>query len=215
VRGRLGRPRTADAPLIRRRILDCAATAFLEAGYDKANLDDIADAAGVSKITIYRHFQNKIDLFAQMVRDLTQGMAASLRETLDPARPVEEVLLAFAELRASLMVKPVVGDWPMFEMLRLVISVALRMPDLARAYLDNFYDDMAKPLSEYLKEKCEAGQLTIEDCDLAAGYFVQTNFFVEAILVNPTILPTEERRREIARQTVDLFLMGCRNRPAG
>lgn len=211
--GRPGRPTVAEAPLVRRRILDCAARAFLEAGYDKANLDDIADAAGVSKITIYRHFQNKNDLFIQMVRDLTEGMAASLRMTLDPDLPVENALFAFADLRASLMVRPVAGDWPMFEMLRLVISVAVRMPELAKGYLDNFYDDMARPLSDYLRAKCEAGELAIEDCDLAAGYFVQSNFFVEAILVNPAVLPSESRRREIARQAVRLFLDGCRRRP--
>ena len=43
----------------REQILEGAATAFLEQGYEKTSMDQIARIAGVSKNTIYNHFADK------------------------------------------------------------------------------------------------------------------------------------------------------------
>jgi len=40
-------------------ILEAAATVFAERGYDGSTVDDVAAAAGVSKLIVYRHFNSK------------------------------------------------------------------------------------------------------------------------------------------------------------
>ena len=46
-----------------RKILDTAERLFIERGYDRASLQDIIDATGLSKGAIYHHFTSKEDIF--------------------------------------------------------------------------------------------------------------------------------------------------------
>jgi AcrR family transcriptional regulator len=61
------RPPAGDAPAgdgrtTRERILDIARDLFVDKGYDKASLRDIAEALGFSKAAIYYHFESKADI---------------------------------------------------------------------------------------------------------------------------------------------------------
>ena len=59
------------ASLMRRKrsaIVHAARKLFLEGGYAKTSMDGIADAAGVGIKTVYRHFENKDDLFSAVMR---------------------------------------------------------------------------------------------------------------------------------------------------
>jgi AcrR family transcriptional regulator len=51
----------------RRVILGAAEEVFARCGYHGASLDDIAQAAGISKALIYEHFESKRDLHASLV----------------------------------------------------------------------------------------------------------------------------------------------------
>ena len=46
----------------RARIADIAVSLFLEHGFDETTMDDVADEAGVSRRTVYRHFLSKDEL---------------------------------------------------------------------------------------------------------------------------------------------------------
>ncbi len=46
---------------------------FLSLGYERASMDAIAGAAGVSKQTLYRYYQTKDALFVDILRQLTVG----------------------------------------------------------------------------------------------------------------------------------------------
>lgn len=49
------------------KILPAAAKEFLEKGFEKATMRDIAAAAGITAAGLYRHFSNKEDMFAALV----------------------------------------------------------------------------------------------------------------------------------------------------
>jgi TetR/AcrR family transcriptional repressor of mexJK operon len=51
-----------------RAILDAATAIFLARGFAGASMDAVAEAAGVSKVTVYAHFANKDYLFQAMIR---------------------------------------------------------------------------------------------------------------------------------------------------
>src|SRR5690606_2086124 len=60
-----GRPKDLEK---RAAILDAAKTLFPERGYEGTSMDAIAQAAGVSKLTVYSHFQDKDTLFVEAVK---------------------------------------------------------------------------------------------------------------------------------------------------
>jgi AcrR family transcriptional regulator len=86
------RTRRPKREVVRRRLLDAALEVFAERGFDTANLDQVAAAAGLSKGAIYSNFTSKDDLFYAMMTEQVLLRVASVRSalaarTVDPHRP--------------------------------------------------------------------------------------------------------------------------------
>lgn len=64
----------------RQRLLRCAKAEFLSRGFEHASLRRICEAAGVTTGAVYFFFQNKEDLFAQIVQDTAQQLTQLGRE---------------------------------------------------------------------------------------------------------------------------------------
>src|SRR5689334_556113 len=60
----MARPRSAQAHAA---VLDAAARLFAEQGIETTSMDAIADAAGVSKATIYKHWPDKLALCLEVM----------------------------------------------------------------------------------------------------------------------------------------------------
>jgi AcrR family transcriptional regulator len=63
----------------RRRILDVALELFVEQGYDRTSLREIAERLGFSKAALYYHYKAKDDI----LRALADALMADLEEVLD------------------------------------------------------------------------------------------------------------------------------------
>lgn len=76
-------PRTTSRQLLSREersasILHAAAVAFAGAGFAATSMDDVALAAGVTKLIVYRHFDSKEELY----RAVLERVTGRLREEL-------------------------------------------------------------------------------------------------------------------------------------
>ncbi|HTE68967.1 MAG TPA: helix-turn-helix domain-containing protein [Actinomycetes bacterium] len=61
----------------REQLLAAATQAFARTGFAATSLDDIAEAAGISRVLLYRHFESKTDLYrAVLDRAITRLTAA-------------------------------------------------------------------------------------------------------------------------------------------
>ena len=67
----------------RSKILNCALQSFASRGYDAVGVQEIVDAAGVTKPTLYHYFGSKEGLLQAV---LTEGAAEIYRETESAAR---------------------------------------------------------------------------------------------------------------------------------
>ncbi len=74
-------PRASRRARSRRRILDSARAVFFRDGFMAANLDEVADLAGVAKGTLYRYFDNKADLYVGVLADNGKVFSERMRET--------------------------------------------------------------------------------------------------------------------------------------
>ena len=66
----------------RRRIIHEAASEFARLGFEQANINTIAEQAGIGKGTIYLYFENKRELFLAMLRHIAQEQLSSIRAAL-------------------------------------------------------------------------------------------------------------------------------------
>ena len=60
-----------EAEQTRQDLLDAALTIFSKKGYSATRLEDIANAAGVTRGAIYHHFGSKSDLFLALMEEAT------------------------------------------------------------------------------------------------------------------------------------------------
>ena len=52
------------------QLIQVGAAAFLGRGYERTSMEDVAQAAGVSRLIVYRIFESKEDLYRQILRQL-------------------------------------------------------------------------------------------------------------------------------------------------
>jgi TetR/AcrR family transcriptional regulator len=70
------------------RLMRAAAAEFAEHGYAGASIAGIARQAGVSKSTVFHHFDSKEDLYLAVIRDAAGKFGQTLESVLvDPAQP--------------------------------------------------------------------------------------------------------------------------------
>ncbi len=74
----------------RRDILDAAALVFAAQGYRCADVECIAEHAGVGKGTIYRLFDNKEALFLSTVEKAMEDLSAHVNESIDEIEDPEQ-----------------------------------------------------------------------------------------------------------------------------
>lgn len=85
----------------RARILDAALKLFEQRGFSDVSMQQIADAAGVTKATLYHHFTGKEDLFATLVRDVINEFWQGTIARAQSDGPVEETLRSIVEYVAG------------------------------------------------------------------------------------------------------------------
>ncbi|WP_397542503.1 TetR family transcriptional regulator C-terminal domain-containing protein [Roseovarius salis] len=76
----------------RKRILDAALDVFSQHGFRGATLDQIADAAGLSKPNILYYFSGKEEIHVTLLNGLMDAWLAPLREIDPDGDPLEEIL---------------------------------------------------------------------------------------------------------------------------
>lgn len=85
---------TVAADSRRRQLLEIALTVFARHGYRKASMDDVAQAAEVSRQGLYLHFPTKEDLFRETVRHALHRSQAAVDEALaDTTAALEDRLV--------------------------------------------------------------------------------------------------------------------------
>jgi len=86
---------TADAR--RRQLFDVALSLFAGHGYSATTMDDIAEAAGVTKPLVYQHFDSKRALYLELLDVVSHGLIDRIVQSTAAAEgPRQQVELGFA-----------------------------------------------------------------------------------------------------------------------
>lgn len=189
----------------RQAILDAAKRAFLAHGYSGASMEAIAEAAPVSKPTLYSHFKGKQELFAAVIRDQCEALLSTLSsaqtEHLDPIAGMKAIVHAFVDL--------IYADEAL-KLYRLIIAEQQNFPELGALVYRSGPEPVLKLLSSYLT-KLDAHQvLRIPDVDtsskLLLGMLKGDEHFRCLLGLQSGLSQVEKER--IIDAAVSLFLKG-------
>jgi AcrR family transcriptional regulator len=148
-------------------IIDAARQAFLSGGYAETSMDSIAGAAGVSIKTVYRHFDNKDDLFSAVTQAACSavGISSTDRAWLETTPRNGLLLGGVMYLRHALSADQLA-------LYRLVIRDAGRFPELGKRYTQEVVEGRNAIIVSYLKQWSSSQGWKIKDLIRAANAFV-------------------------------------------
>ncbi|MFG1345263.1 TetR/AcrR family transcriptional regulator [Xanthobacter autotrophicus DSM 431] len=190
-------------PEKRSQILAGARQVFFDRGFDAASMGDIARAAGVSKGTLYVYFENKEDLFADLVSVECEETAERMF-VLDLGE--EDVETALVELGYSFIhaiLRP-----SSIALLRTVIAISAKFPEIGRRFFEAGPCEGVSRLSAFLAAKVEKGVLEIEDVEQAASQFLtlcKDGVTIPVLVGSPTALDPAAVEKSV-RGAVRVFL---------
>lgn len=185
-------------------ILAAAFEEFVLAGYAATRLEDVATRAGVTKGTIYFHFQNKENVFVQMVQELSKPMRCRTQDFLDSnSQGGIEFLEAYLEFSYA----QILADRYSREILRLLIAEASRFPrftdDYFKSVLEPVFSRLQKELSHAVDEGKARNALVKDFPDLLISPMLTLNIFLLVFADRKAIDP--KRHLEAAK---DMLLYG-------
>jgi AcrR family transcriptional regulator len=105
---------------------------FSGRGFAATRLEDVAEAAGVSKATIYLYFDSKAELFKAIVRDIASprlGVIEGLIEAFDGG--TVELIAGLHQNLSAIVGTPEIGA-----IIKIIMAEAGNFPDIAAFYRD-------------------------------------------------------------------------------
>jgi AcrR family transcriptional regulator len=87
----------------RERIMEIAKKHFMEKGYYKTSIEDIANDLGVAKGTIYLYFQSKSDLFIEIIENEIKSIIEKMESVRDLNLEPEEKISKFIDILWDLL----------------------------------------------------------------------------------------------------------------
>jgi AcrR family transcriptional regulator len=127
----VGKPSTARRELVEQKIVEHAIALFAERGFAATSLQDIADAAGLTRPALYHYVSSKEELLARLVRDFTEHPAALLREVNERTdlRPEAKLRLMLTDIARELVQFP--------DQFRLLVRSEGELQELSNSYQEN------------------------------------------------------------------------------
>jgi TetR/AcrR family transcriptional repressor of mexJK operon len=195
-----GRPKDA---LKRERILLAATALFMKQGYELTSVEAIAKKADVSKLTIYSHFTNKIELFKVVIEQCCDQLAAPESFIAYAQLPVKQGLLQLGATLAALIYSE-----DAIHLQRIMQAEALHHGQIVKIFYEAGPQRVKIAFTELLNEWQQQKQLVGTDINRATEQFfslLKGEVYVKAMLLLSPI-PTADEIELHVLSTVTLFL---------
>ncbi|MGI4941972.1 MAG: TetR/AcrR family transcriptional regulator [Janthinobacterium lividum] len=209
-----GRPTRSAAALRDERVMDRAAVLFLDRGFDLASMDALAEAAGVSKATLYARFGDKRQLFVAVIRQEVGRWLAPLSAIVDEvmaggsAVAVEATLLEIGRQMTQRSLDPRV-----VALGRVISMQAPLFPELAQLAHEEGWLRAVSAVARLLDRLTANGALCLSDPEIAADLLLNLVLGRSLRRAAYGIAIDEAAVEQRLQAAVKLFLHGAAARP--
>jgi AcrR family transcriptional regulator len=186
----------------RAKILKVALRQFADQGYAATSVQDIVDAAKVTKPTLYYYFENKAALYQALIDHANQERQRIIEEGIQSGQTLHDKLVAIMAGLFEFLTEN-------RQLVRLSFAASFAAPKELPVEVDcktktrcNF-----ELIHALIKEALASGQLDprFNSEELAFGFYGSMNLYVMAHLT----MPDCKLNRNTAERIVQLFLSGA------
>ncbi len=197
VRGR------SDGEETKRRIAEKAKQLFVQRGYGAVTMNDVCEAAGVSKGSLYHHFPSKEELLLHVVEEDNEQWRREWEKKRATLATIEDQLFALAEHYANDIQNPLIKT--MEEFARSRVMTADIVERLVRAS-----NESSQACRDLLREGMESGELVPADLDRQV---ILVSSMLEGLGKLYYMVDREREQEKVGeyyREAVNLLLNGMR-----
>jgi AcrR family transcriptional regulator len=194
-----GRPR--DPGLVA-RVMEAAARCFCEQGFERASVESIAEASGVSKVTIYNYFPSKTALFEAAIASRVEKEFAEIDwARLDPEDPADALKRVGAAFLALMRSPDVISTH------RTMYGTLGQETGAAETFFAAGPQKLVADVANYLRTADAAGSLAVPKPQRAADQFLSLFLGLGQIRALLGLTPPSRKDDdELLRENVAVFL---------
>jgi AcrR family transcriptional regulator len=153
----------------RHQLLQVAMRLFSEKGFSGTTTKEIANAAGISEATVFKHFANKDELYSAIL-----DYKRCNREFSNPFELLADKIAAKDDFGVfyTMALNALEHHQADSDFLRLMLHSALEGHDLARIFFESFITDVYEFLGAYIRQRQEDGAFREIEPRLAVRAFI-------------------------------------------
>jgi TetR/AcrR family transcriptional regulator of autoinduction and epiphytic fitness len=192
----------------REAIVAAATSLFLERGFGAVSMDELAEAAGLARRTLYNQFANKEEIFREMLLNVSRQLEHTFPPGIETQGDVEAVLPLIARMILDLHRHP-----EYLGFLRMVVADSRQFPWIAEEFAA-VMDPQTERLTRYLAHLTAIGILDCTNPTLAAHQFMG---MLNELSLWPWMMGRESLpipAEEVVEETVRMFLQSYRRSPS-
>ncbi|MEC6391945.1 TetR/AcrR family transcriptional regulator [Acinetobacter pittii] len=200
-----GRPKDLEK---RARILQAAKAIFLKSGYHGTSMNQIAQEAGVTKLTVYNHFQDKVNLFICAITETCEETLCTKQFDLDTSADFYQTLFIVCSRALQIIYSP--------EALKLdhvLLELAAEQNPLALQFFEASHTRMENQLAEFFQKAAQLGFIQADDPIYQTELLLTLLLGVRhhKVLLGITAAPNTQELEQIIRDAINLFLLKYQN----
>ena len=185
-------------------IIAAAERLFLERGFGSVSMDELAEAAGVARRTLYNQFASKEVIFREMLLRVSAQLEGAFTPGIETQGDVEDVLRRIARVILDLHKNP-----EYLGFLRMVAADSRQFPWIAQEFAA-VMDPQTDRFIRYLAHLTSIGVLNCSNPMLAAHQFmgVINEFSLWPWMMGRGSLPVPAE--ELIEETIQMFVVHYR-----
>lgn len=196
-----GRPKDLEK---RAKILQAAKSIFLKVGYHATNMNQIAKEAGVTKLTVYNHFQDKGNLFICAIEESCEESIRTKQFELTADSDFKQALQLMCQRALSIIYLP--------EALKLdclLFELAAEQSPLTQQFFDASHTRMCHVWCDFFEQaiafKFIQADAPLKQTELIISLMLGIRH--QQVLLGLVPVPTADEIDQIIQHAIEIFLL--------
>ena len=197
----VGRPKDLEK---HKQILLAAKNLFLKQGYHGCSMNQIAQEAGVTKLTIYNHFQDKASLFTCAIEQTCETLMETRPFELTADSDFPEAFSQACQMALNIVYLP-----EAVKLEHLLIELAAEQNPLVLQFYNASHQKMCDGWEDFFQQAAALGFIQAADVEQQRLLLLSLLLGLRhlEILLGVRAIPTQQQQQEIIQQSIELFML--------